>query len=522
MSDSSVGETGAKGHSSPTGVKEEVKPAEEPAQQPTPQEEPRIRITPFFPRELGGRLRLFKRNWELLTSDAWVLQTVSGFHIEFWGTPVREVIPRPMMFSESDSNLIDAEVQELLLKGAICPALLHPRGFVSNLFLVEKKDKGFRPVINLCSFNKWVVYHHFKMEGIHLLLDILLQGDWMVRLDLKDAYLTVPIFPPHRRFLQFQWRQQIFEFTSLPFGLSSAPWCFTKLLKPVVEFLWSRGLRLIIYLDDILLMDQSKTHLISNANMTIALLQDLGFVINYQKSDLIPSQSMAFLGFLIDSQVATLSLPFQKITKIKKELRIVLRRDKISLRQLARVVGLLSSSIQAIFPGPLHYRALQRLKNHHLRRGMTYSERIALNSEARTEIQWWLDHMEAWNGRAIFGSSPDLVIESDASLQGWGARCGDLSFGGHWTPQELNLHINCLELLADSFAIKSLTRDRVSCVVLLWMDNVSAVQYINRLGGTRSRGLVELVKDFWHFCLAHQISVSAEYLPGIQNGTPGI
>ncbi|KAJ1184455.1 hypothetical protein NDU88_001261 [Pleurodeles waltl] len=49
------------------------------------------------------------------------------------------------------------------------------------------------------------------------------------------------------------------------------------------------------------------------------------------------------------------------------------------------------------------------------------------------------------------------------------------------------------------------------------MDNVSAVQYINRLGVTRSKALGDLLKDFCHFCLAHQISVTAEYLPGTQN-----
>ncbi|KAJ1118581.1 hypothetical protein NDU88_006772 [Pleurodeles waltl] len=251
--------------------------------------------------------------------------------------------------------------------------------------------------------------------------------------------------------------------------------------------------------------------------MTIVLFQDLGFVINHQKSELLPWQSMTFLGFLIDSQLASPSLTTPKISKIKKELRKVLRRDRISLRQLARLVGLLSLSIQVIFPGPLHYWAPLCLKAHYLRRSLKYSELVFLTEEVRMELQWWLDHMEAWNGRAIFGASPDLVINSDSSCHGWGARCGDISFGGRWTPQELDMHINCLALLAGSFAIKSLTQDRISCVVLLRMDNVSAVQYINGLGGTRSKALAELAKDFWHFCLENQISVTVEYLPGSQN-----
>ncbi|KAJ1215924.1 hypothetical protein NDU88_003530, partial [Pleurodeles waltl] len=79
-----------------------------------------------------------------------------------------------------------------------------------------------------------------------------------------------------------------------------------------------------------------------------------------------------------------------------------------------------------------------------------------------------------------------MIIESDASRLGWGANCGDISMGGRWSEEELSLHINYLELLAGSFAIKSLTSDKVCYSILLRMDNISAVQYINRLGGTGS------------------------------------
>lgn len=174
----------------------------------------------------------------------------------------------------------------------------------------------------------------------------------MVNLDLKDAYLVVPIHLPHRRFLQFRWRDQIFEFTALPFGLASAPWCFAKELHLAVEFLRGQGIRLIIYLDDMLLMAQCPLMLTSHLQQTISLLQGLGFVINSQKSILTPSHSLVFLGFIIDSVQATLSLPSHKMSKIRHKLRQTIAKTRISLWQIARLVGLLVSSIQAIFPGP--------------------------------------------------------------------------------------------------------------------------------------------------------------------------
>jgi hypothetical protein len=80
----------------------------------------------------------------------------------------------------------------------------------------------------------------------------------MVKIDLQDAYLTVPILPSHCRFFQFEWKGRVYEFTCLPFGLSSAPWGFTKILKPVLAFLRKNGIKLIVYLDDILIISSSK------------------------------------------------------------------------------------------------------------------------------------------------------------------------------------------------------------------------------------------------------------------------
>lgn len=294
---------------------------------------------------LGGRLARFQAAGRQLTTDAWVLQTVQGFHVEFYDTPRQVQRPRPISFSTGDARLVDDEVTELLRKGAICHAELHPRGFLSNFFLVDKADGGRRPVINLKEFNGWLVFRHFKMERIHLLRDILQQSDWMVRLDLKDVYLVIPIHPPHRCFLQFLRNDQVYEFTALPFGLSLAPCCFTKVLHPVVEFLRAQGLRMIVYLDDILIMAQSPSTLLSQLHQAVTLMESLGFVINSEKSVLTPSQTVTLLGFVIDSVDASLSLPSRKMAKIRHELRQTLSKSQVPLRQIARVVGLLSFSI---------------------------------------------------------------------------------------------------------------------------------------------------------------------------------
>ena len=214
-----------------------------------------------------------------------------------------------------------------------------------------------------------------------MLKDLLRKGDYMIKIDLKDAYLTVPIWQNHQKYLRFIWRDSLLEFACLPFGLASAPRVFTKLLKPVLSILRQRGIRLKAYLDDILLMAPSVDQVLQHAASTLNLLEGLGFTVNYQKSILVPSQQMEFLGSLVNSINLTLSLPRDKIRKIQSKCQDLLETPVTTVRELSKFLGLLSSSIQAVFPAPLHYRYLQQAKNSVLKSHKSYEALVHLDSE---------------------------------------------------------------------------------------------------------------------------------------------
>lgn len=165
---------------------------------------------------------------------------------------------------------------------------------------------GNRPVINLKPLNQFLIYEHLKIEGIHMLRDLLKYDNYLVEIDLKDAYLTVPIWENHQKYLRFLWKRTLHEFACLPFGLATAPMVFTKLMKPVVAAFRQQGIRLIIYLDDILIMEKSQALTLRHAASTLNLLEGLRFIVNYNKSQLVPRQSIEFLGFLINSTSLTL------------------------------------------------------------------------------------------------------------------------------------------------------------------------------------------------------------------------
>ena len=112
---------------------------------------------------------------------------------------------------------------ELLQKGAIQKIPFTRDGFYSRLFLAPKKGGSMRPVIALSSLNKFIVNEHFQMENLSCLKTLLLPGDFMANIDLKDSYLSVFFHETSRKFHRFVWKGTSYQFKALPFGLCSAP-----------------------------------------------------------------------------------------------------------------------------------------------------------------------------------------------------------------------------------------------------------------------------------------------------------
>ena len=193
-------------------------------------------------------------------------------------------------------------------------------GPISEQPIFSKQERwGNRPVINLKQLNAFIPYQHFKMEGLHLLKEMMQEKDYMCKIDVKDAYLCLPLHPTHRKYVRFQWEGRIYEFLSLCFGLGPAPRIFTKLLKVPISLLRRLNTRIIIYSDDVLIMCQSQGELVVAQETLIFLLQHLGFVINQKKSLLTPVQEIEFLGMEINSVSMTLTLPQEKVNKLLQQ-----------------------------------------------------------------------------------------------------------------------------------------------------------------------------------------------------------
>ena len=468
----------------------------------------------------AGKVGLFMENWKTLTKDQWVLECVQGYAIDWIAKPFQKNAPHELVFPAEQENCLSDEVQKLLLKNAISevPSKQGTK-FISQLFAVPKKDGTLRPIINLKSLNHFVQTVSFKMEGIHTLKDILQQGDWMTKVDLKDAYFAIPIAEKDRPFLSFRWGGKTYQFNCLPFGLSSAPWVFTKTTKCIMIFLRTLGLRIIIYIDDILILAESEETAREHTACLIFLLENLGFTVNREKSQVEPAQETEFLGLVVNSMEMELKLPSKKIKKIKSEARALLnQKEGVSSLMVSRFLGKLNHAAQAVATAPLFYRQLQDCLQRALEAGdQDYSYECPLSEEAKDELIWWTDNLSSRNGKCLLLKKADIVIETDASTTGWGAQCNGVRTGGPWTPLERQMHINCLELLAASLAVRSFAKETSDVTIHLKMDNTTALTYINKLGGTVSPELNRQTKLLWEWCFQKNITLKASHLAGSLN-----
>ena len=123
--------------------------------------------------------------WGEFTSDPWILQTVSGYHLEFETTPHQVNLPKFPKFSESETVLIESEIRKVISKGAVIEVFPCDNELISTVFLVPKKTGDFRPVINLKPLNQFVEKIHFKMENIHMALNCISPRDFMVSIRMR-------------------------------------------------------------------------------------------------------------------------------------------------------------------------------------------------------------------------------------------------------------------------------------------------------------------------------------------------
>ena len=342
----------------------------------------------------------------------------------------------------------------------------------------------------------------------------------MAKFDLKGAYRLLPVREDDRHLLGMRWRGNFYVDLALPFGLRSACQIFSRFGDVLQSLFEQQGIKAHVqhYLDDYLLVGRPNTTECRESLKTcFEMCSLLGVPLAEDKTDG-PATKITFLGFELDSEKLELSLPEEKVRKIRECIRPWAEGKAGKKRELLSLLGRLQHCCQAIVMGrPFLRRLIDRAHSvkelhHHVR----------LSRWELDDISWWSTLFSQWNGRSLFffrkwELAPDSYITSDAAGSiGYAAICGNTWFAARWPPGVDKLNIAIKELVPIVLAGKMWGESWKRKRILFKCDNMAVVQCLKN-GTCRDRHLAYLLRELSILAILANFTFTAVHLPGVKN-----
>jgi ribonuclease HI len=273
------------------------------------------------------------------------------------------------------------------------------------------------------------------------------------------------------------------------------------------------------YLDDCLIVGKSLDQLNQAVHLCLAVLDSAGFLINYKKSHLQPVQRIQFLGMELDSVQAAAYLPQAKAQHVVECLQHFLKVGVYKPVKLwLRLLGLMASTLLMVPYARLYMRPVQLYLNSQWKAStLDFNFQVLVPLRLIPVLRWWADLSRLTQGLAWSQPKPSITMTTDASLKAWGAHIQGIKVQGPWTKHQKSHHINVLELLAVQKGLKVFQHKLKNRSVLIQTDNTTVLNYINKLGGTRSPQLCQITWEMLNWCILHRIQLQAVHIPGVLN-----
>ena len=221
--------------------------------------------------------------------------------------------------------------------------------------------------------------------------------------------------------------------------------------------------------------------LLEHRHYIMYLITSLGLIINYQKSDLIPTQIFTFIGMEFLTYSNIVRVPHPRVQKLLETIRIIYQKTFISARVFLSLLGQLSAAADFVMLGRLHLRPIQMFLLSQWRpQKFSLNHQIKISANILHHLDWWKQEEIYQQGVPLRINPPSHTIFTDASLLGWGSHVEPegILFHGVWTKTQSQLHINMLEMMAISMALKEALHTIKNSTVLVSTDNTTVVAYL--------------------------------------------
>ena len=180
------------------------------------------------------------------------------------------------------------------------------------LLPVRKKNGKWRWVVDFRQLNSVTRKDSFPIPNIIELLSYLRKSKYFTSLDLAQAFHSIPVREIDREKLSFCALDKFYQFCRMPFGLTSAPNTWARLVTQVMQDIPKS--KLIVFFDDLLIHSSDLTSHLNTLKQVFQLLQRAGLRLNMEKTDWVKSE-VKFLGHLISDKGVTVPSEFSQIIK---------------------------------------------------------------------------------------------------------------------------------------------------------------------------------------------------------------
>lgn len=463
-----------------------------------------------------------------------------GFPFRFlptMGAPPRGMAPNHRSVHQH-STFVSGQVNDLLAAGTVVPwSPEYGEGqrphLVCPLKVVVQNGKE-RLIYDARMLNAHLVIPTFKYEDLSACKTYMKPGDWIMTLDLSKGYHHLDIHPEYWKYLGFEWENKFYVYTGMPFGVATAPWAFTTMMRAVLAVWKGQGHRCSGYIDD-------QAHVHSNREQleffmhTVVYpdLRKLGFLINEKKSMMHPEQFARYLGMIIDTVAGSFFFPDDKRAALLDQLQNALRtHEACSYKLVESIAGRIASARWAFG----HISRLMSLSLHADLKAAGAQPRLKLSGTAIQDLNFWETAVREWNGFGriwpVMEFNP-IRLHTDAAGRsseinagGWGAWSEDVGpelwkARGRWAENEwegAQESSTLAEMRAVRFAMESLGRSRNlrTRTVIVCTDNQGTFFNLDRAGSSAPGIQLECRRLFW-YCIQNDIQLKARWIPREKN-----
>ena len=194
----------------------------------------------------------------------------------------------------------------------------------------------------------------------------------------------------------------VYQYRALPMGLTSSPRIFTRVIKVIKEYVQKLGVTLYLYLDDWLVQAHSWDLVAQHTNFLVQVAQGLGWIVNVDKSELDPTQTIVFLGYMYMMDRGLVRPSPDRWDKIQAILPLFLEKKYLPARMWQSAIGLLASTEKLVPLGMLHLRPLQlSLGDQWSQFRGKQSDLVYISQEVKEEVEWWLREENTLRGVVV-------------------------------------------------------------------------------------------------------------------------